>query len=144
MGHTRTSLLEYAAEVYEELADLADVDATDTVGGHKIPLDQALSALGRETGAYSNGIVADDYDDAAIALLDYYELLRFSKKLSTKRDADVSGAGGVAFKKRTERVQLREDLADAKERCEAHGFSVSGAGFKSGAFNLDILEPADV
>jgi hypothetical protein len=143
VGHTRTSLLEYAAETYEELADFADVDPTDSVGGHKLPLDQTFAALGRETGAYTNGVVADEYDEAAIALLDYYELLRFSKKLATRRDADVSGAGGVAFKRRTERVQLREDLEDAKERCEALGFNVKGSGFKSGSIMLDYLEPSD-
>lgn len=139
MSLTRADLVTYAAEVYVDLAEFAGIDSGDTVAGHKLPIDQTMRKMGLAAGA----VIADELEEDAYALLDYYSLLRLSKRLASRRDVDVSGAGGASFKRRTERTQLREDLEDARKIVEALGYSVSGEGFKSGEILLDYLEPGN-
>lgn len=129
MASGRTDLATYAAQQFAGLATLAGVSGGDVEGGFKFPIDRTLSKW-----------LTSDTEDALYALMDYYTLSYLSKKLASKRDANVSGSGGVTFAKRTERNQLREDLADAKEACEMYGYDVGASAWDAGVMYGDFLD----
>lgn len=139
MSVTREALATHAATTWPGLVTLAGMDTDDSLDGFKLPIDQVMRTLGYADSLVAVSGATDDQAEGAYALMDYYTLLFFSRKLSSKRDADVSGSGGVTFKKRTERVQLREDLAEARERCEALGYDVGGNAWDAGTMYADYL-----
>lgn len=139
MAVSRGDLRAYAATQWPGLVTLAGMETGDTQNGFKLPIDSVLRKLGYSNSLLSVSQATDDEAEGAYALMDYYTLLHFSKRFASRRDANVSGSGGVDFKKRTERVQLREDLTEAEERCQALGYDVGGSAWDAGTMHADYL-----
>lgn len=102
-------------------------------------IDQALRALGTPQDNLATATVTDDQTADAIALAEYYSLLRFARALT--QQVDISLDGPRLDKKRSQsfaHVQLL--LTQARAELTVRGYL--GSGWDIQRLELDYLEPA--
>jgi hypothetical protein len=102
-------------------------------------IDQALRALGVAQSALPTAAVADDQTPDALALAEYYSLLRFARALT--QQVDLQAQAPRLAKKRSQFFDhVHTLLEDA--RAELVGRGYLGQGWDIQRLELDFLEPA--
>jgi hypothetical protein len=136
MSLSRTDMLAYLVAEHAQTASLvAGFVEDDEATGYQYVLDKAEEVLASESR------LAAQY-----AVLDYFALETFSKKLAKKRNVDISGDGGLKGGKYIPRDQLREDLALAARQAARYGYTNLSetdepADMVAGRLNFDFLAP---
>lgn len=122
------------------LLGLADVTATDTTGGLKEPIDEALASLGVAWSELATATVTDADVPATLALLRTTTLRRILTGLNDKTKQDLE-IGEVKLKGSQLVAKVERMLADAQADVARFGITSEPATWAAGGITLDYLEP---
>jgi nucleotide-binding universal stress UspA family protein len=123
----------------DNLLGLAGVAATDTTGGLKEPIDEALALLGVAWSELATATVTDADAPAALALLRTTTLRRVLTGLNDKTKQDLE-IGEVKLKGSQLVAKVERLLADAQAVAARYSTVGEPATWAAGGINLDYLE----
>lgn len=139
MALDRTAAAEYLAGKLGVLFTDAGIPLTDSVGGLREPIDEALLMTGSDYATLTTATVTD------ANALGFFRVLRYTglKQVydAVKNRVDIQLDGPQMSKNRSQFVRQLENSVE-KARKEAEPFIVDGVtGFSRGVITLDTIEP---
>lgn len=122
---SRPSALLYLKSQYEQLATLVEMEQIDTSSGFGQVIDEALLSLSVPFSALETAVVDDTKVRGYRALLRYHALRHFESRLLHMVSWSVVGTTAAAAQAlNIQLVQVRAQLAEAREECAWLGFPV--------------------
>lgn len=137
MTVTRSDLALYLDSQFSSLAASVGQDSLPEAG-FAVDIDLTLRKLGVSRSDLPDATLADSQEEAAQALASYYALLRIWRQLGDRVNRST---GKVSFSFTNQLNSVKAMLDDAKARCQALGYDVSGDAWSISTLNLDWLEP---
>lgn len=139
MTMTRAQAAAYLQTQFDLLVTATGQAATDaSAAGYGPDIDNALRQLGTAEASLSTATVADADVPAYQALVEYYALRRFARRLVT---ATSVSAAGISEQGQQMFEHVRLMLAEAAAAVAAYGYNVDGSAWGTVRYNLDYLEP---
>lgn len=149
MALTRANAVSYLTGMYGSgdgnLLGQASIPTTDTVGGLKEPIDQAVLLVGGSYDALSADIETADVP-TFLAALNYTTLRRILGGLNSLLTMDVGAGEGVTLKGSQLIAKVQKLLEVAAAELTGLGVNVgSGGAMWPGVthYNMDYLEPME-
>jgi hypothetical protein len=137
MTIARATVAEYLDEQYSSLAAAVDQNA-DVELGYKPDIDNALRTLGTSESTLATATVEDSSRGAYLALAEYFAARRFWRQLGSR----VNTRTGLNTYDFSDSIKAaKEMMDDAKTRCTALGYDVTGTGWAIFDMSTDWLEP---
>lgn len=137
MPITRSDVASYLDEQFASFATAIGQNPAPTTG-YKPDIDNALRAMDVAESDLATATVADGKRKDIFVLSTYYAALRMWRRLG---DRVNTSTGTVSYNFDGQRKQAKEIMDDAKVRCAALGYDVSGGAWSVGTMTLDFLEP---
>lgn len=137
MSLDRTDVATYLDEQFSSLAAAVGQDS-DPETGYAPDISNALRALGTSESALGAATIEDSKRAAYLALAEYYAARRFWRQLGSRVNTRT-GLNSYDFGNSIKAA--KEMMEEAKARCAALGYDVSGTGWSVVDMNLDWLEP---
>ena len=149
MAITRTNAVDYLKGLYGSgagnLLGAANVPATDTLGGLKEPINDALLGLGTSWTALPTATVEDSETARFLAILRLATLERILAGLNAKTQLDLK-AGDVELKgsqlvAKVERMRARAEAEVIALGGTSAAANAGGGGWGLTTLSLGIVEP---
>lgn len=140
MTIARADILAYLQISLESLSTDTGQVTTDTTGGYKLPIDDALRRLG-ETNVASPSL-ADSFTEAAYAVAEYYALLRYLQKVTPRIDTNTVQSFAVGRSQIF--LHIKDLLVIAADRCALLGYPVIGSDQPASGVNQTPSRTAGV
>lgn len=141
MSMSRADSASYLAGTLAQLLADAGLAATDTAGGLKEPIDDALLATGTDYADLASATVANTDVVGFRLVLDYTGILRCYRAIAHRVDIQLDGP--QVAKSRSQAVRQLEKLVDDARKAADPHMSASNSDWGFGSIDLDFIEPVE-